>query len=77
MDNGPVPLILFYHIQFYEVGLATGLVDLRDQGITALFVAARYKHGRALFRKQPGRRATHAAVTAGDQRRSTRRSPWA
>jgi hypothetical protein len=68
VDNSPVPLILFYHIQFYEVGLTTGFIDLRDQGIAALFVAASDEHSRALFRKQSGGRATHAAVTAGDQR---------
>jgi len=65
-DNGPVPLILFCHIQFYEVGLTTGFIDFRRQCIAALFVAAGDEDGRALFCKQSGRRATHAAVTPGD-----------
>jgi len=68
MDNGGVPLILFGHIEFYKVSLAARLIDLSGHCVATLFVAAGDEHGRALFRKQPGRCAPHAAVTAGDQR---------
>jgi hypothetical protein len=51
MDNGGVPLILFYDIQFYEVGPTTGFIDLPGQDVAAFLVAAADEHGRALFRK--------------------------
>jgi hypothetical protein len=31
IGNGPVPLILFYHIQFYEMSLTTSFIDLRGK----------------------------------------------
>ena len=68
LGDGGVPLILFHHIELYEVGFAAGFIDLRGQGVAALLVAAGDEHGRALFGEQSGRRAAHAAVATGDQR---------
>jgi hypothetical protein len=51
--DGRVPLILIDGIELDEVGRAAGVVDLRDQGVTALLVAAGDEDGRALVREQP------------------------
>ena len=44
LRKGSVPLILSYHIQFYEVRLATGFIDLRRQGGAPLLAPARDEH---------------------------------
>src|SRR5829696_1189417 len=67
LGNGGVPLVLIDHVELDEVGRAGGVVELLDQGVAALLVAAGYEYGRTLLGEQPGGGAAHAAVPARDQ----------
>jgi len=52
MYDGRIPLTLVYDVEFHKVGLTAGFIDLRDQGVAALLIAAGDEHCRTLFRKQ-------------------------
>jgi len=68
LGYGGVTLVLIDHVEFDEVRLAAGTVDLGDQRLPSLVVTSSNEDSRALSGEQPGRRASHASVAAGNQR---------